>query len=77
MAEPKNPSYTKALAKLTNTRPSSWESTDGPETRCGVDYYFVHRRSQSEAYINCDQGYVTITVDDENVFSGMEDELPR
>ena len=33
--------------------------------------------SQSEAYINCDQGYVTITVDDENVFSGMEEELPQ
>jgi hypothetical protein len=55
----------------------SWESTDGPETRCGVDYYFAHRSSRSEAYINCDQGYVTITVDDENVFSGMEEKLPQ
>ena len=53
------------------------ESSNGPDTRCGVDYYFVHRRSKIEAYINWDQGRATITVDGGNVFSGMEQELPK
>jgi hypothetical protein len=77
MPKSKNLSYEKALAKLTNTRAALWESSNGPDTRCGVDYYFVHRRSKIEAYINWDQGCVTITVDGENVFSGMEQELPQ
>ena len=69
--------YQKALARLTGTRAACWKPANGPETRCGVDYYFEHRSRKSEAYINWDQGHVTISVDGETLFSGMEEKLPQ
>ena len=70
-------SYEKAIAKLTGTRANSWENIDGPDTHCGVDYYFEHRSKKTEAYLNNDQGYITISVDGEQVFADFEEELPQ
>lgn len=57
------------LAALTGTRTRAWKPQNGPETRCGVDYYYAHN-SGKEAYINVDQRHFTISVDGETIFSG-------
>jgi hypothetical protein len=57
------------LAALTGTRARAWKSQNGPDTRCGVDYYYAHSGGK-EAYINIDQGHFTVSVDGETVFSG-------
>ncbi len=57
------------LSVLTGTRAKAWKPQSGPDTRCGVDYYYAHS-SGKEAYINVDQGHFTISVDDDTVFSG-------
>ena len=50
-----------------------WVAIDGPDSRCGVDYFFVNRRSGREAYANDDQGFITVTIEDEVVHAGTED----
>lgn len=57
------------LAALTGTRAKAWKQQSGPDTRCGVDYYFAHS-SGKEAYINVDQGHFTVSMDGETIFSG-------
>jgi hypothetical protein len=57
------------LAKLTDTQPAVWEPMVGPDSRCGVDYWYRHPSGQ-EAYINDDQGHITISVEGEKVFEG-------
>ncbi len=57
------------LAALTGTRAKAWKSQNGPDTRCGVDFYYAHS-SGKEAYINVDQGHFTISVDGDTIFSG-------
>jgi hypothetical protein len=64
------------LAALTGTRARAWKAQNGPETRCGVDYYYGHSQG-IEAYINIDQGHYTISVDAETVFAGDPAEDPR
>lgn len=63
------------LAALTGTHAKAWKSQGGPDTRCGVDYYYAHS-SGKEAYINVDQGYFTVSVDGETIFSGDPTEHP-
>jgi hypothetical protein len=64
------------LAALTGTRAKAWTSQSGPDTRCGVDYYYAHSNG-SEAYINVDQGHFTVSVDGETLYSGDPTEDPK
>lgn len=41
-----------------------WKEMDGPDSGVGVDYWFVHK-SGLEAYVNVDQGEVTISAGEE------------
>lgn len=50
-----------------------WTEHNGPQSRCGVDYWYTS--GAHEAHINDDQGFITITVDGNEIFSGMEDEV--
>jgi len=63
-----NMDYAKKLQQLTGIK--NWVIIDGPDTQCGVDYYF--KSGKHEAYINNDQGSINISVDGEHIFSGME-----
>jgi hypothetical protein len=51
------------LCRLTSTRPDEWEFLDGPDSRCGVDYWLRHKPTGKEAYVNDDQGHVTVDCD--------------
>jgi hypothetical protein len=62
--------HLKALAAMTGTRPSEWEDADGPDTRCGVDYYYAHVSEEMFARVNDDQGHVTFSI-----FNADGDEL--
>jgi hypothetical protein len=64
------------LAVLTGTRAKAWKSQNGPDTRCGIDYYYAHSSGKG-AYINIDQGYFTVSVDGETIFSGDPTEDPK
>ena len=64
------------LAVLTGTRAREWKLRDGPDSRCGIDYYYRHRPG-NEAYINVDQGHFTISVAGETLFPGDPAEDPR
>jgi hypothetical protein len=55
----------KLLEDLTGV--SGWIAVDGPDTRCGIDYWFEGPDGQL-AYINIDQGAMTVSVDGEVVF---------
>jgi hypothetical protein len=61
--------FPKILARLTDTKSTDWKEVGGPETRCGLDYYYRDSRD-CDAYINVDQSCVTICVNDETLFSG-------
>lgn len=66
------------LAELTtDTRRSAWHEEDGPDSGCGLDYWYRHHR-YGLVYINVDQGFVKISVcaTDEVLYEGMlsEDE---
>lgn len=50
----------KELCKVTETKQSDWESIDGPESGCGIDYWFRNKKTGREAYVNEDQGDFTI-----------------
>ena len=58
------------LASVTGTRARDWQSLDGPDSRVGVDYWFRHRKTGQEAYVNLDQDHLTISVDGESVYNG-------
>ncbi len=64
------------LAVLTGTRACDWSIREGPDSRCGADYYYGHRQ-WGEAYINIDQSHFTISVAGETVFTGDPFEDPR
>lgn len=64
------------LADLTGTRAREWKLRDGPDSGCGVEYYYGHRQG-NEAYINIDQGHFAISVAGETLFTGDPAEDPR
>ena len=64
------------LAALTGTRAREWKLRDGPDSGCGVNYYYGHRQG-NEAYINIDQGHFAISVAGETLFTGDPAEDPR
>lgn len=52
----------KVLCNETGTKPSDWEEMEGPESGCGVDYWFVNKKTGEEAYVNDDQGHITVNL---------------
>lgn len=56
----------KALCQETGTAPKDWEELDGPESGCGVDFWFRHKKTGVEAYVNDDQGYITIRIGEDD-----------
>lgn len=60
------------LANLTGK--TGWTEMDGPDSRCGLDYYYRLPRGASEAYINVDQDSIVVTVDAETVYTGSIDD---
>lgn len=63
--------FPKILKTLTGQ--NNWKELDGPDSGCGVDYWY--KSGESEAYINTDQDHCTISVNGESVFSGDIEEL--
>lgn len=61
------------LEKLTGS--NDWQELQGPNSGCGLDYWF--KSGDSEAYINIDQDHCTISVDDSPVFSGSVQNFPE
>ena len=64
------PSPLQVLASVTGTVCEDWEDLDGPDSGVGVDYRYRHRGSGAEAYLNLDQDYLTVSVNDERLFAG-------
>jgi hypothetical protein len=60
----KTTSVINTLCEGTGTEPSDWEEQDGPESRCGLDYWFVNKHTGQTAYVNDDQGHITWEVSD-------------
>ena len=56
------------LTSVTHTSADGWESLDGPDSGVGVDYWYRHRGTGKEAYLNLDQDHLTISVDGENLY---------
>jgi hypothetical protein len=51
------------LASVTHTSNADWEDLAGPDSGVGVDYWYRHRGSGAEAYLNRDQDRLTVSVD--------------
>ena len=49
-----------------------WQEVRGPDSGVGLDYWY--RAGRHEAYINVDQGHLTVSIDQEVVFAGSADE---
>ena len=56
------------LASVTHTSADDGESLDGPDSGVGIDYWYRHRGSGAEAYLNRDQDHLTISVDGEKLY---------
>ena len=61
------------LASVTHRSANDWESLDGPDSGVGVDYWYRHRGTGEEAYLNRDQDHLTISVAEQQVYDA---ELP-
>lgn len=46
-----------------------WRETAGPDSGCGLDYWY-EAGEDAQAYVNVDQGFATVTINDEVVFAG-------
>ena len=49
-----------------------WKEVSGPDSRVGLDYWY--RVGRHEAYINVDQGHMTVSVDEDVVYEGSADQ---
>jgi hypothetical protein len=56
------------LASVTHTSAHDWESLDGPDSRVSVDYWYRHRGTGKEAYMNLDQDHLAISVGDQRIY---------
>jgi hypothetical protein len=68
-----SPSPLEVLVTVTHTSAEDWGSLDGPDSGVGVDYWYRHRGTGQEAYLNLDQDHLTISVAGERVY---DDEIP-
>lgn len=57
--------YPRMIADLTGTEAQEWNDAEGPDSRCGDDFYWQHDDELRNARVNVDQGSVTITIVDE------------
>jgi hypothetical protein len=55
------------LASVTGSGEIGWEGLDGSDGGVGVDFWYRHRGSGSEAYLNLDRVRPTISGDDKKV----------
>jgi hypothetical protein len=53
-----------AIAALTQTASAEWAEADGPDSRVGVGYWYVHEKRDLTAYVSNDQQYVSIEIND-------------
>lgn len=58
--------FIKILNAHTDTH---WKQVDGPDTRCGIDYYFEDDDG-NEAYANVDQVFWSLSVNGELLDAG-------
>ena len=65
------PSVVEVLASVTDSMVKDWEDMDGPDSGVGVDFWFRNRKSGAEAYVNLDQGHLTISLDGEKIYDGF------
>lgn len=49
-----------------------WQEVRGPDSDVGLDYWY--HAGKHEAYINLDQGHMTVSIDQDVVFEGSADE---
>jgi len=54
-------------ASVTGTVETDWEILDGSDSGVGVDFWYRHRGSRAEAYLNPDQVRPTNSVNDKTV----------
>ena len=64
--------FGKMLKKITG---KNWEKANGPDSHCGIDYWY--RSGKSIAYINIDQNQMTISIDGDTIFSGNYEDYPK
>jgi hypothetical protein len=55
-------SVLKEVAKQTGTKPSDWVAINGPDSGCGVDFWFAHKLTGRQVYANMDQGEISVEV---------------
>jgi len=51
---------------------SGWKEVNGPDSGVGLDYWY--RAGGHDAYVNVDQGVMTVSIDKEVVFEGDADQ---
>jgi hypothetical protein len=61
--------YIQKLEEVTGIK--GWISQNGPQSRCGLDFFFQQGKN-NHAYINNDQGFVTILVNGCCMFADFE-----
>lgn len=52
------------VARKSGTFAKDWVLIDGPDSGTGVDYWLENRRTNLQAYVNDDQGFVSIEIMD-------------
>jgi len=57
--------YLELLAQQTGTPANQWKEVDGPESNTGVDFWFINEKASKVAYINNDQGDISISIEDQ------------
>ena len=63
--------FMEMLADITGVESDNWEELGGPDSGCGLDYWFGSKDGTLEAYINVDQTYVSVSVN--NTVTGEEE----
>ncbi len=56
----------KILKELTDAaggRACDWEEIDGPDSGVGVDHWFRNNKTNEEAYVNDDQGFISVSTE--------------
>ena len=56
------------LALATSTSAEDWETFDGPNSGVGEDYWYSHRGTGEEAYLNMDQDHLIISVGEKRIY---------
>lgn len=50
------------------TKYKGWREVNGPDSGCGIDYWY--ETDEHEAYINIDQGEMTVSLDGDRIWEG-------